>query len=79
MNSSKKLNLVIIILTYNEGLHIKRCLSSALKLTNHILVVDSFSNDKTVEFSKEMGVTVKPSKVQGKKIDVFNKKGEKVA
>lgn len=58
MYSNKKLNLVIVILAYNEELHIKRCLSSALKLTNHILVVDSFSNDKTAEISKQMGVTV---------------------
>lgn len=29
--------------------------------------------------AKKLGVTVKPSTVQGKKIDVFNKKGEKVA
>jgi len=62
MHLNKKLNLVIVILTYNEELHIKRCLSSALKLTNHILVVDSFSNDKTVEFSKQMGVTVLQNK-----------------
>ena len=35
--------------------------------------------DYTLRKAKEMGVTVKPSKVQGKKIDVFNKKGEKLA
>ncbi|MBM3201315.1 MAG: hypothetical protein FJZ56_02780 [Chlamydiae bacterium] len=29
--------------------------------------------------AKKLGVIVKPSTVQGKKIDVFNKKGEKVA
>jgi hypothetical protein len=29
--------------------------------------------------AKQLGVTVKPSTVDGKKIDVFNKKGEKVA
>lgn len=33
----------------------------------------------TLRKAKELGVTVKPSTVQGKKIDVFNKKGEKVA
>jgi len=27
----------------------------------------------------KLGVTIKPSKVSGKKIDVFNKKGEKLA
>jgi hypothetical protein len=29
--------------------------------------------------AKKLGVTVKPSTIKGKKIDVFNKKGEKVA
>jgi hypothetical protein len=29
--------------------------------------------------AKKLGVVVKPSTVQGKKIDVFNKKGEKLA
>ena len=29
--------------------------------------------------AEKLGVTIKPSTVQGKKIDVFNKKGEKIA
>lgn len=29
--------------------------------------------------ARELGVTIKPSSVKGKKIDVFNKKGQKVA
>lgn len=29
--------------------------------------------------AKELGVTIKPSTVAGKKIDVFNRKGEKIA
>lgn len=29
--------------------------------------------------AEELGVVIKPSKVSGKKIDVFNKKGEKLA
>jgi hypothetical protein len=36
---------------------------------------------KTYSFSqaKKLGVTIKPSVVSGKKIDVYNKKGEKIA
>jgi hypothetical protein len=38
---------------------------------------------KITQYSKtqaeKLGVTIKPSSVQGKKIDVFNKKGEKIA
>jgi hypothetical protein len=33
----------------------------------------------TYDQAKKLGVTVKPSTVKGKKIDVFNKKGEKLA
>lgn len=33
----------------------------------------------TKQRAKTLGVTIKPSKVKGKKIDVFNKKGEKLA
>ena len=29
--------------------------------------------------AKKLGVVIKPSKVKGKKIDVFNKKGDKLA
>ena len=33
----------------------------------------------TKEQAQKLGVTIKPSSVKGKKIDVFNKKGEKLA
>jgi hypothetical protein len=33
----------------------------------------------TRDRAKKLGVVVKPSSVKGKKLDVFNKKGEKVA
>jgi len=33
----------------------------------------------TYDRAKELGVVVKPSTVKGKKIDVFNKQGEKLA
>jgi len=37
--------------------------------------ITSYTRDR----AKALGVTVKPSTVKGKKIDVFNKKGEKLA
>lgn len=33
----------------------------------------------SLEQARKLGVTIKPSSVEGKKIDVFNKKGEKLA
>ena len=46
----------VILLTYNEEIHIKRCLDNLLLLTSNIYVVDSFSNDKTVAILDEYRV-----------------------
>ena len=43
----------VSLLTYNEEIHIKRCLDNFLMLTSNIYVVDSFSNDKTVDILGE--------------------------
>lgn len=45
-------NLSIIILTYNEEIHIKRSLESALSVTKNVYIVDSYSTDKTIEIAK---------------------------
>lgn len=47
-----------IILTYNEEQHIERCILSAKKYSNNIIVIDSFSEDKTVEIAKSLGAKV---------------------
>lgn len=39
----------ILILSYNEELHLERCILNAKKLSDQIFVVDSFSTDATVE------------------------------
>lgn len=54
-----KRSLTAIILTYNETLHIERCIRSLKKLTDDILVIDSFSTDNTVEIAEKLGATVK--------------------
>ena len=48
------MKLTVIILTYNEELHLARCLESAAQLTSHIVVVDCFSTDRTVEIAKAL-------------------------
>jgi glycosyltransferase involved in cell wall biosynthesis len=45
--------LSIIVLTYNEEIHIERCLKSASLISNNIYVVDSYSTDKTIEIAKK--------------------------
>ena len=52
------LSLSIIILTYNEELHIERCIKNLNKFTSNIFIVDSFSTDNTVEIAKSLGATV---------------------
>ena len=36
-----------IILTHNEELNISRCINNVKKITNKIVVIDSFSSDLT--------------------------------
>ena len=54
MNSS----IAVIILTYNEEIHIERCIRSAQAVSNEIIVVDSFSTDSTCEIAERMGAVV---------------------
>jgi len=45
----------VIILTYNEQIHIERTLINVSKLTDDIVIVDSFSTDKTQEICERYG------------------------
>lgn len=47
----------VVILTHNEETNIRRCLDS-VSWSDDILVVDSFSDDRTVEISKRHGARV---------------------
>ena len=49
------MKLVVIILTKNEAIHIARCLANVRALTENILVVDSFSSDKTARIVEQHG------------------------
>ena len=46
----------VIILTYNDEIMIGRCLESVRDLSDDIVVIDSFSTDKTQSICKEFGV-----------------------
>ncbi len=54
MNFGKNINnkLTVIVPSFNEEKHIEECLKSVL-WADEILVVDSFSSDKTVEIAKK--------------------------
>lgn len=51
-----KYDITAIILTFNESLHIKRCLESVQGFCKDIIVVDSFSSDDTQNIVESMGV-----------------------
>lgn len=50
------IKLTVAIITYNEEKNIGRCISSVKEIADEILVVDSFSTDKTEAICKEFGV-----------------------
>lgn len=51
---SKK-SLTAIVLTYNEEMHLERCLTSLQDICENIVIVDSFSTDRTKEISQRFG------------------------
>lgn len=50
--------LSVVIITYNEERNIGRCLESVRDIADDILVVDSYSTDRTVEICKQYSVRV---------------------
>ena len=53
-----KPDISVIILTYNEELHIERCIRNLFPIAQEIFIVDSFSTDKTVRIAESLGVKV---------------------
>lgn len=51
-------DITTIILTYNEEIHIERCIRNAQKFSDHIIVLDSFSTDNTKEIADSLGAEV---------------------
>lgn len=50
-----KLPITLIVLTYNEEIHIARCLESVRSLVSNIVVIDSGSSDRTKVIVEENG------------------------
>ena len=48
-NSYRNNKITAIILTYNEEIHIDRCIKSLKNFVKEIIIIDSNSNDKTIE------------------------------
>jgi glycosyltransferase involved in cell wall biosynthesis len=54
-----------IIITFNEEANIGRCIESVRKVADEIIVLDSYSNDRTVEIARSLGAQVYFEKFRG--------------
>lgn len=52
------MSLAVIIITYNEEKHIKKAIESAKLVTDEVIIIDSYSKDKTVEIAEKNGAKV---------------------
>src|SRR3990167_7165531 len=50
--------LTVVILTYNEEIHIARAIHNVLDWADKIIVLDSHSQDKTIEIAADLGAEV---------------------
>jgi len=53
---TKEISLTAIILTYNEEIHLERCLNSLKNVCKEVVIIDSFSTDKTKEIAVKYNV-----------------------
>lgn len=68
-----KLDITAIILTYNEELHIRRCLENVCPIVKKVFVIDSPSTDNTVAICNEFdNVEVVVHKYPGNQAEQFN-------
>ncbi len=68
-----KLDITAIILTYNEELHIRRCLENVCPMVKKVYVIDSPSTDNTVAICNEFdNVEVVVHKYPGNQAEQFN-------
>jgi glycosyltransferase involved in cell wall biosynthesis len=57
--------LSVTIITLNEEKNIGRCIDSVRKVADEIIVLDSFSTDRTVDIALQKGAIVKQEKFRG--------------
>ncbi|NDW09012.1 glycosyltransferase family 2 protein [Dysgonomonas sp. 520] len=56
------LDLSVIVLTYNEEIHIRRCIENVKSLAKDIFIVDSYSTDNTLHIAEELGAKIYQNK-----------------
>lgn len=69
----KELDISVIILTYNEEIHIRRCLENIHSFVKDIFLIDSYSTDKTIQIASEYEkVTILQNKWENNHAKQFN-------
>lgn len=58
-------SLSTVIIAYNEEDKIERCILSAQEVSEEIIIIDSFSTDRTVEIAQSLGATIYAHKFEG--------------
>ena len=58
MNSAVRLPITLIVLSYNEAIHIERCLSRIATWVERIVLIDSLSTDATVAIAQRYDAEV---------------------
>ena len=59
------IQLSVVIITFNEERNIARCLDSIKEIADEIIIVDSYSTDKTIEICKSYGAKIIQHKFEG--------------
>lgn len=54
----KEIEISAVIITHNEEKNIERCIQSLNGIADEILIVDSFSTDKTIEIAKKYNIKI---------------------
>lgn len=67
-----QLDITAIVLTYNEELHIKRCLESINQYASKVYIVDCHSSDATCSIAEEFGAEVIQHDWPGNQAAQFN-------
>lgn len=62
----------VIILTFNEEQHIARCINNVKNIAKDIFIVDSHSNDQTVDIAESLGAKVYANKWENNYAKQFN-------
>jgi glycosyltransferase involved in cell wall biosynthesis len=55
---NERASVAVIILTFNESIHLTRCLDHVVGWAEQIFVVDSYSTDNTIEIARSRGAQV---------------------